>query len=74
MTMSKFVPIGSSERRGFRILFQAYNVFNHTEYNALNTQILFNPTSGAVTNATQAGTSSGTLPNRILAFTLRFEY
>ena len=49
-------------------------MFSTTEYSALNTQILFNPTSGAVTNATQAGTPSGTLPNRILAFTLRFEY
>ena len=74
MTMTKFVPIGLGERRGFRIMVQAYNVFNHTEYNALNTQILFNPTSGAVTNGTQAGTPSNTLPNRILAFTLRFEY
>lgn len=74
MTMSKFIPIGLGERRGFRIMVQAYNAFNHTEYNALNTQVLFNPGTGAVTNATQAGTPSGTLPNRILAFTLRLEY
>ena len=74
MTLSKFVPIGLGERRGFRIMFQAYNVFNHTEYNALNTQILFNGTTGAITNGTQVGTPTGTLPNRILAFTLRFEY
>ena len=71
--MSKFIPL-FGERRGLKLQCQAYNVFNHTEYNALNTQILFNPTSGAVTNATQAGTPSNTLPNRILAFTLRFEY
>jgi hypothetical protein len=74
MTLSKFVPIGGKEGRGFRIMVQAYNIFNHTEYNALNTQILFNPTTGALTNGTQAGTPSGTLPNRILAFTLRFQY
>ncbi|HKD07077.1 MAG TPA: carboxypeptidase-like regulatory domain-containing protein [Bryobacteraceae bacterium] len=74
MTMSKFAPVGLGERRGFRIMVQAYNVFNHTEYNAMNTQILFNPTTGAVTNGTTVGTPTGTLPNRILAFTLRFEY
>jgi hypothetical protein len=74
MTMSKFVPVGLGERRGVRILVQAYNVFNHTQYNAMNTQILFNGTTGAITNGTQVGTPTGTLPNRILAFTLRFEY
>lgn len=73
MTLSKFIPLGS-EKRGFRIMFQAYNVFNHPEFNALNTQILFNPTSGVVTNGAQAGTPSGTLPARILAFTLRFQF
>jgi hypothetical protein len=74
MTLSKFIPIGLGERRGFRIMVQAYNIFNHTEYNALNTQILFNSGSGAVTNGAQAGTPTGTLANRILAFTLRFEF
>jgi hypothetical protein len=74
MTLSKFVPIGLGERRGFRVMIQAYNVFNHTEYNAMNTQILFNSSTGAVTNGTTVGTPTGTLPNRILAFTLRFEY
>jgi hypothetical protein len=62
------------ERRGLRLQVQAYNVFNHTEVNALNTTIQFSPTSGAVVNPLQAGTASGTLPNRILAFALRFDY
>jgi hypothetical protein len=74
MTMSKFIPVGLGERRGFRLQVQAYNVFNHTEVNALNTSIQFSPTSGAVVNPLQAGTASGTLPNRILAFALRFDY
>jgi hypothetical protein len=74
MTMSKFIPVGLGERRGFRFQVQAYNVFNHTEVNALNTSIQFSPTSGAVVNPLQAGTASGTLPNRILAFALRFDY
>jgi hypothetical protein len=62
------------ERRGFKIMVQAYNVFNHTEYSGLNSTIQFNPTSGAVTNPASVGTPTATLPNRILAFTLRFEY
>ena len=74
MTLSKFIPVGLGERRGLRLQVQAYNVFNHTEFNALNTTIQFNPTTGVVTNPAQAGTPSGTLPNRILAFGLRFEY
>lgn len=74
MTISKFIPIGLGERRGFQFRVQAYNVFNHTEINALNTTIQFNPTTGAVVNGNIAGTPTGTLPNRILAFTLRFEY
>ena len=73
MTMSKFIP-AFGERRGFKIMVQAYNVFNHTEYSGLNSQIQFNPTSGAVTNGASVGTANATLPNRILAFTLRFEY
>ena len=52
----------------------AYNVFNHTEINAINTTIQFNPATGAVVNPFQAGTPSGTLPSRVLAFSLRFEY
>jgi hypothetical protein len=74
MTLSKFIPIGLGERRGLKLQVQAYNVFNHTEVNAMNTGIQFNATTGAVTNAASVFTPTGTLPNRILAFSLRFEY
>jgi hypothetical protein len=74
MTMGKFIPIGLGERRGFRIQVQAYNAFNHTQINAINTGIQFNPSTNAVVNPLQAGTPSGALPNRILAFSARFEY
>jgi len=74
MTMAKFIPVGLGERRGFRIQVQAYNAFNHTQINAINTGVQFNPATGAVVNPLQAGTPSGTLPNRILAFGIRFEY
>jgi len=73
MTLVKRIPI-KGERRGLSIQIQAYNVFNHTEYSGLNTGIQFNPTTDAVLNPLQAGTPSATLPNRILAFGVRFDY
>ena len=74
MTMVKFIPVGLGEHRGLKLQVQAYNVFNHTQINGINTGIQFNPATGAVVNATQAGTPSGALPNRVLAFGLRFDY
>jgi hypothetical protein len=74
MTMSKRIPVGLGEHRGLEFQVQAYNVFNHTEYNALNTTVQLNPATNAVVNPLQAGTPSGTLPNRILAFGIRFQY
>jgi hypothetical protein len=74
MTMAKFIPVGLGERRGLRIQVQAYNAFNHTEVNGLVTGIQFNSATGTVANPIQAGTANGTLPNRVLAFGLRFEY
>ncbi|HUI57627.1 MAG TPA: carboxypeptidase-like regulatory domain-containing protein [Bryobacteraceae bacterium] len=73
VTLSKFIPV-FGERRGLKIMVQAYNVFNHTEYSGLNSTIQFNPNTGVVTNPAAVGTATTTLPNRILAFTLRFEY
>ena len=37
MTLSKFIPV-FGERRGFKIMVQAYNIFNHTEYSGLNSR------------------------------------
>ena len=74
MTMIKKIPIGLGEGKGFEIQVQAYNVFNHTEVSGLNTGVQFNPANNAVLNPFQAGTISGTLPNRVLAFGLRFQY
>ena len=74
MTLVKFIPLGLGERRGLKFQVQAYNVFNHTEINGLNTGIQFNPTTGAVVNGAQAGTPNSALPNRVLAFGLRFDF
>jgi len=49
-------------------------VFNHTEINAIGTGIQFNPSTNQVSNASSLGYATGTLPNRVLAFTARFQF
>ena len=75
MTLAKVFPLGS-EKRILKIQAQAYNVFNHTEINGINTGINFNSTTNAVTNPQTLGYINGTLTNsqRILAFTVRLQF
>jgi len=49
-TMSKFFPL-FGERRGLRIQAQAYNLFNHPEYNSVGTGLTWSAT-GAQTSLT----------------------
>jgi len=72
-TVSKIIPLGT-ERRILKLQVQAYNVFNHTEINGLNTGIQFNPSTNQVSNMSSLGYASGTLPARVLAFTARIEF
>ena len=72
-TMSKFIPIGLGERRGLRIQAQAYNVFNHTEYNGVNSTIQFTAT-GTIQNLASVGVFNSTLQARVLAFSARVEF
>lgn len=71
-TMSKFIPFGG-ESRGLRLQVQAYNVFNHTEYNSVNSTIQYSAT-GAITNGATVGVFNGTLPARVLAFSARVQF
>jgi hypothetical protein len=71
-TMTKFIPIGLGERRGLKIQVQAYNVFNHPEFNAVGTALQFDASGNQ--NSLSAGTFTGTAPARILAFGARFEF
>lgn len=70
-TMSKFIPM-FGERRGLKIQAQAYNVFNHTEYNGVGTGLTYD----ALGNQTSlsAGVFNSTLPARVMAFSVRFEF
>jgi len=72
-TITKNVPLGS-EKRILKFQVQAYNVFNHTEVNGLNTGIQFNPATNQVSNASSLGYANGTLPNRVMAFTVRLQF
>jgi hypothetical protein len=70
-TMSKFIPL-FGERRGLKLQAQAYNVFNHTEYNSVGTGLTYDAL-GRQTSLT-AGVFNGTLPARVMAFSARFEF
>jgi hypothetical protein len=71
-TMAKFFPI-FGERRGLRIQFQAYNVFNSAEFNGVGTGMQWNA-AGALVPQPSVGVFNGTLPARILALGARFEF
>jgi hypothetical protein len=71
-TMSKFIPL-FSERRGLRLTCQAYNAFNHPEFNGVGTGQQWDA-SGNPVNVPSVGIFNSTLPARILAFGARFEF
>jgi hypothetical protein len=70
-TMSKFIPL-FGERRGIRLQCQAYNVFNHTEFNSVDTGLQWDVNGNQTRQA--SGTFNGTLPARVMAFSARIEF
>jgi hypothetical protein len=72
VTLTKNVPLG--ERRLLKFQVQAYNVFNHTEINSINSSIQFNPATNVVSNLSSLGYATGTLSNRVMTFTARFQF
>lgn len=75
MTLTKMIPLGS-EKRLLKIQAQAYNVFNHPEFNGINSGIQFNPTTNQVSNLSSLGYVNGTVTgsNRIMAFSARLQF
>jgi hypothetical protein len=63
------------ERLHFEFRAEAYNIFNHTQYslaaNTANTTAIFNPVSGAQTNALFGQITTAAAP-RTMQFALRF--
>jgi Carboxypeptidase regulatory-like domain/TonB-dependent Receptor Plug Domain len=71
MAISKNFPI-KSERRYFSLRWEAYNVFNHTQFASINTAAKFTP-AGVQTN-TLFGTVVSTRTPRVMQGSLRFTF
>jgi hypothetical protein len=69
-TMAKFIPL-FGERKGLRLQVQAYNLFNHPQYNGVGGLQFDN---AGLQNSLGAGIFNSTLPARILAFGARLEF
>lgn len=78
MTLSKFIPIGLGENRGFQAQLQAYNVFNHPQFDPGTggdaTTARFN-SSGTLTDASAFGRpASDGIGARVVAVNLSFKF
>lgn len=69
--MSLLKQVVLRERFRFEFRAEAYNVFNHTQYTTVNTSAIFNPATGAQTNALFGQITAAASP-RIMQFALRF--
>jgi hypothetical protein len=68
--MDKKVSI--KERVALRVRFQAFNVFNHTEFNRIGTTYTWN--AAGVNLSTTTGQYISTQPPRQMALTARVEF
>lgn len=82
MTLTKFIPIGLGESRGFDLKFQAFNVFNHPQFTSgtgfgsgYNSYGLFFAPGQQAINASSLGKPTSDSPGpRVLAFELGFHF
>ena len=71
LTLDKRIPLSKDGKRQIRARIEAYNVFNHTEFNSIGYQMTLQGASN--TNRTY-GQYTGTMPARVLSTTIRFEF
>ncbi len=64
MTLIKRIPLGDSETRSIRLRVEAYNVFNHTQFNAINTAARFDGAGNQINS--QFGQAIGARQPRVL--------
>jgi hypothetical protein len=64
--------IAIKERAALRLRFQAFNVFNHTEFNSIGTTFQWNAAGANLSTTT--GQFTGTQPARQMALTARVEF
>jgi len=62
-----------SERQSITFRWEAYNVFNHTQYSTINTAAKYDLVTGAQTNAA-FGQVTATRSARVMQGVLRFEF
>jgi len=72
VTLAKAFQLGAKEARRLIMSLQAYNVFNHTEFNAIGSTYSFNA-AGVNTNAT-TGQYTATNQPREMVVTARFQF
>jgi len=73
MTLFKNIPLGRGDNAPkLQFRWEAYNVFNHTQYSGLDTTARFNP-AGQQVNAT-FGQVTSTRPPRQMQGSLRFQF
>lgn len=61
MSLFKNVRLGENANRRLQLRLEAFNVFNHTEWGAVNSTIQFNAAGKIVNLPTQLGGSGGRL-------------
>jgi hypothetical protein len=72
LVAAKRFPL-KSERHVITFRWEAYNVFNHTQYSGLNLTARFDQVTGAQTNAA-FGQVNATRASRVMQGVLRFEF
>jgi hypothetical protein len=65
MTFAKTFPLGLGEGRSLRFRGELYNIWNHTQFSGINSSAIFNPNTGAQTNANFGAFSSSRAPRQI---------
>ena len=64
MTLMKRIPLGKNETRNLRIRAEAYNLFNHTQFNAINSAARFDGAGNQINS--QFGQATGARQPRVL--------
>jgi len=64
MTLIKRIPLGGDATRNIRLRVEAYNVFNHTQFNAINTAARFDGAGNQINS--QFGQAIGARQPRVL--------
>jgi hypothetical protein len=80
VTLARRIPINMGRGAGVRLQFQAYNIFNQTQFTNMDTNFVFTGANNSVLNSantgkyTAPGGSLGVTPPRQLGITVRLDF